>query len=78
VKEVYLNYSTLNQKAIGLIHLDKAKAYLREAQFVSGSRLPKLEVCIRFLEYGGECSIVSHLVRASLAIEGKAGTNFLL
>ena len=77
VEQVYLNFGTPKQKALDLVRLEKAKAYQREGHFSPGSMGPKVEACLRFLEFGGERAIITCLDKASSALEGKTGTHFI-
>jgi carbamate kinase len=77
VEKVYLNFNKPDRKPIDLIHLGEAKVYLKEGHFLSGSMGPKVEACLRFLEFGGERAIITALDKASLALQGKTGTHFL-
>ena len=45
-----------------------------EGHFKEGSMKPKIEAGIRFLENGGERSIIASLFSASFAVKGKSGT----
>jgi len=73
--KVYLNYGKKNQEGIKRLHLEGAKQYLREGQFPEGSMGPKIEACIRFIEYGGKESIITCLDCADEALDGKEGTH---
>ena len=77
VDKVYLNFGKPGQTPIDQVRLDQARAYLREGHFLSGSMSPKVEACLRFLEFGGERAMITGLDKASLALQGKAGTHFL-
>jgi len=77
VEKVFLNFGTPKQRALDLVRLEKAKAYQREGHFSPGSMGPKVEACLRFLEFGGERAIITCLDKASSALEGKAGTHFI-
>jgi carbamate kinase len=77
VEKVYLNFGTAKQKAINLVHLEEARDYLSQGHFSSGSMGPKVEACIRFLEFGGERAIITALDKSSVALQGKTGTHFL-
>ena len=77
VEKVFLNFGTPKQRALDLVRLEKAKAYQREGHFSPGSMGPKVEACLRFLEFGGERAIITSLDKASSALEGKAGTHFI-
>ena len=74
VDRVALNYNTPNQKWIDTMSLEEARRHLAEGHFKEGSMKPKIEASIRFLENGGEKSIITALFSASAAIKGKAGT----
>jgi carbamate kinase len=77
VEKAYLNFGTSKQKALDLVHLEEAGQYLEAGHFASGSMSPKVEACIRFLEFGGERAIITALDKSSLALQGKTGTHFL-
>jgi len=77
VEKAYLNFNKPDQKPIDLVHLGEARAYLKEGHFLSGSMAPKVEACFRFLEFGGERAVITSLNKASLALQGSAGTHFL-
>jgi len=50
---------------------------LTNIQFPAGSMGPKVEACVRFIEYGGERAIITALDRALDALDGRAGTHIL-
>lgn len=74
IDRVALNYNSPDQKWIGSMNLEEAKRYLAEGHFKEGSMRPKIEAGIRFLEHGGEKSIIGSLFSANSIIEGKSGT----
>ena len=74
VDQVALNYNTPDQEWIDTMSLEEAKRYLAEGHFKEGSMGPKIEAGIRFLENGGERSIIASLFSASSAVKGKSGT----
>jgi carbamate kinase len=55
----------------------QAKRYLQEGQFLEGSMAPKVRACIRFIEYGGEETIITSLDRAWLAVQSQEGTHII-
>jgi carbamate kinase len=65
------------QKGLRTLRLEGAKKYLREGQFPAGSMGPKIEACIRFIEYGGEEAIITCLDCADDALEGRGGTHII-
>ncbi len=77
VEKVYLHYGTKRQTGVGKISLAKAKQYLKNNHFPAGSMGPKIEACVRFIEYGGERAIITALDRALEALDGRAGTHIL-
>ncbi len=77
VEKVFLNFGTPKQRALDLVRLEEAKAYQKEGHFSPGSMGPKVEACLRFLEFGGERAIITCLEKASSALEGKTGTHFI-
>lgn len=77
VDQVYLNFGKRDQKGLRTLSLEEAKQYLREGQFPPGSMGPKVEACIRFIEYGGEKAIITCLECADEALEGREGTQII-
>ena len=55
--------------------VQQAKQYIEEGQFAPGSMLPKVEACLDYVQQreGGKALITS-LVKAKEALEGKTGT----
>ena len=77
VDQVYLNFGKKEQKGLSTLRLEEAKEYLGEGQFPAGSMGPKIEACIRFIEYGGEKAIITCLECADEALEGRGGTQII-
>jgi carbamate kinase len=77
VDQVYLNFGKKEQKGLRTLRLEEAKQYLGEGQFPAGSMGPKIEACIRFIEYGGEKAIITCLECADEALEGRGGTQII-
>ena len=74
VDNAYLNYGTPNQERIDEITSGKLRNYLDEGYFKEGSMAPKVEAAIRFVESGGERTIISKLGKLVEALDGKTGT----
>lgn len=74
VEKVALNYNTPKQKWIDTMDVEEVKKYLAEGHFKEGSMKPKIEAGMRFLENGGEKSIIGALFSANSAIKGEGGT----
>jgi len=77
VEKVFLNFGKPKQIALDVVQLEKAKVYQKEGHFSPGSMGPKVEACLRFLEFGGERAIITSLDKASSALEGITGTHFI-
>jgi carbamate kinase len=75
VDQVYLNFGKKEQMGLRTLRLEEAKKYLREGQFPPGSMGPKIEACIRFIENGGERSIITCLDCADEALDERGGTH---
>ena len=74
VDQVALNYNTPEEKSIDSMTVAEARRYVSEKHFKEGSMKPKVESAIRFVEKGGERSIIGSLFSAGAAIKGEAGT----
>lgn len=74
VENAYLNYGTPDQERIDEITSGKLRNHLNEGHFKEGSMAPKVEAAIRFVESGGERTIISKLGKLVEALDGKTGT----
>jgi len=74
VDKVYLNYGKENQKGLDGVSLKEIKRYYDEGHFLEGSMGPKILAAIRFLEYGGDKVIISHVDKGYDAFKSKTGT----
>ena len=77
VDKVYLHFGEKRQKALRTLRIAQVKQYVAGGHFPSGSMGPKVEACIRFIEYGGERAIITSLDHATEALDGKEGTHIL-
>jgi len=77
VDKVCLYFGEKKQRGVKTLRLEQAKKYLAEGHFPSGSMGPKIEACIRFIEYGGGRAIVTCLDCADDALDGREGTHIL-
>jgi carbamate kinase len=77
VDKVYLYFGEKKQRGLKTLRLEQAKKYLADGHFPSGSMGPKIEACIRFIEYGGGRAIVTCLDCADEALDGREGTHIL-
>ena len=78
VNKVYLHFGTKKQRGLTTLHLELVKQYLKDGHFPPGSMGPKIEGCIRFIEYGGERAIITSLDHSVDALDGKEGTHITL
>ena len=76
VKNVKLNYNKIGEKNLEQISLAEAIKYKDEGHFQTGSMGPKVDACIRFLQWGGEKAVITSLENALDALDGKGGTIF--
>jgi len=78
IEKVKLNYGTPDETAIDEMSVAEAEKYLKEGHFLPGSMAPKIEAAVRFIKYGGKRAIITSLVNAAEALEGRAGTTISL
>lgn len=76
IDTVRLNFGKPDEKILSSVRIQEARAYLRQGHFPPGSMGPKVEAAIRFVEQGGERSIICAIEQVDAAIRGDAGTIF--
>ncbi|MGI6039652.1 MAG: carbamate kinase [Eubacteriales bacterium] len=75
VDRVAINWGSPEQKFLGSMTVEQAKAYAAEGHFAPGSMLPKVQAAIDFVESGpGKKAIITSLNKASEALDHKSGT----
>ena len=75
VDRVCVNFGKPNQLELHEMSLDDCARYIAEGQFAPGSMLPKVESCMDFVRGSeGGTALITSLVRAADALEGKTGT----
>jgi len=77
VDQVYLDFSTPNQRPIHQMTDEKAKQYQEDGQFQIGSMWPKIRSALYFLKHNGEKAIITNIENIHKAINGEAGTTIL-
>jgi len=77
VPKVKLGFGTPQERNVDRLNVGQAKKYLQEGQFLEGSMAPKVRACIRFIEYGGEETIITSLDQAWLAVQKQEGTHII-
>lgn len=76
IESVKLDYGKPGERSLRQLRVGEAKRYLAEGQFLSGSMKPKVQACIRFIEWGGSRAVIGPLGRAAESLKGSAGTLF--
>lgn len=74
VEKVYLNYNTDQEIKLDILEKEKIKEYIKSQQFAPGSMLPKIQACLNFIENTNKEAIITSLLSAKDALEGKTGT----
>jgi carbamate kinase len=75
VPQVYLNFGTRDQRALGAVTLDEIESLAAQGHFPAGSMGPKIEAVIHFLKHGGRRALITNPESLPQAIEGRAGTH---
>lgn len=75
IPQVYINFNTPEQKALGRITVKEAKQYLNDGHFAEGSMAPKVRAAIEFVENGGKRCIITTAKELGNA---EAGTRIVL
>lgn len=77
VEAAKINFGTPQEKAVRSVTVSQMKKLHAEGHFKAGSMGPKVLACIRFIEWGGQCAIITSLDKAVEALVGKAGTRIV-
>jgi carbamate kinase len=77
VDGVKANYGTKHEREIESMTVAEARRGLKEGRFPSGSMGPKVEACVRFVEWGKKPAIITSLAQATKALDGSAGTRIV-
>lgn len=77
VEAAKINFGTPQEKAVRTVTLSEMKKLHKEGHFKAGSMGPKVLAAIRFIEWGGDCAIITSLNKAVEALIGKAGTRIV-
>lgn len=74
VEKVCLNYNKDNEIGLDTLSVDDALKYIEEKEFAKGSMLPKIKACVSFVKQTNRQAIITSLLSAKDALEGKTGT----
>jgi carbamate kinase len=77
VREALINYRKPDQEILREVSLAKIKEYVAAGHFLSGSMLPKVQACIRFVERTKKPAIITSLDSCLDALAGKCGTKII-
>lgn len=77
VEKVAINFGTPEQIDLSHLSLEEAAKFCEEGQFGSGSMLPKVEACMKFVRANPDKkAIITSLAKAKEALAGETGTVF--
>lgn len=74
VDQVSINYNKENEKKLSALNIEEIDRYIKEEQFAKGSMLPKIEACKLFVLNTKKQAIITSLLSAKNALNGKSGT----
>jgi len=77
IEHAKINFGTPEEKDVGCIGYSEMKKLAGEGHFKAGSMGPKVEACLRFIEWGGQMSIITSLDKAIAALMGQSGTRII-
>ena len=71
---IFDDFNKPDRKEVNRISLSEVKKDFENGRFQPGTMGPKVNACIRFMEWGGEKAMIGSLYKAVETLEGKAGT----
>ena len=74
VERVCINFNKPNQKELDKLSVVEAKKYIDNNEFGSGSMLPKIEACLKYVEETGNKALITSLSKAKEGLAGLTGT----
>ena len=74
VEKVCLNYNKDNEIGLDTLCVEDALKYIDDGEFAKGSMLPKIKACVSFVKETNKQAIITSLLSAKDALEGKTGT----
>ena len=75
VDRVAIHFNTDRQEWLSDLSVSQARKYIQDGEFASGSMLPKIEAAVEFAASSpGRTALITHLLKAREALEGKTGT----
>ena len=74
-EKVCLNYKKPDQKALNVLTVSEAGAYIEEGQFEEGTILPKIQAAVEFIgDSAVKTAIITKLDKSKEALDGTTGT----
>jgi len=77
VPQVYTNYNTPQQQALGAVTMEEAERLINEGHFAAGSMGPKVQGIFDFLKAGGRRGLITNPETLDEALQGRGGTHFV-
>ncbi len=77
VEHAKINFGQPDEKDLGCVPYSQMKALAAEGHFKAGSMGPKVEACLRFVEWGGQKAIITSLDKAIAALMDQSGTRII-
>ena len=74
VDQVSINFNKENEEKLSTLNIEEIDRYIKEEQFAKGSMLPKIEACKLFVLNTKKQAIITSLLSAKDALNGKSGT----
>ena len=74
VDQVSINFNQENEIKLKSLNIAEIDKYIEEEQFAKGSMLPKIEACKLFVLNTNKQAIITSLLSAKDALNGKSGT----
>ena len=74
VEQVKLHFGTPEERALDRITAAEARRFMDEGHFPAGSMGPKMEAAVRFVEEGGQRSLITDVFTLDKALAGETGT----
>ena len=74
VDQVSINFNKENEEKLSTLNIEEIDRYIKEEQFAKGSMLPKIEACKLFVLNTNKQAVITSLLSAKDALNGKSGT----
>ncbi len=77
VEHAKINFGQPDEKDLGCVSYSEMRKLAAEGHFKAGSMGPKVEACLRFIEWGGQKAIITSLDKAIGALMDQSGTRII-